>query len=98
MRAIHISSHDGPDAIAVVDVGEPQAGAVLIHVHAAGVTFPEVLQTRGKYQSSPPMPLVPGSEVAGVVRSAPEGSGLAAGGRVCAMPGLGGFSEVVATD
>lgn len=98
MRAIHISSHDGPDAIEVVDVDEPESGSVLIDVHAAGVTFPEVLQTRGRYQISPPMPFVPGSEVAGVVRSAPEGSGLAAGDRVCAMPGLGGFSEVVATD
>ena len=98
MRAIHISSHDGPTALEVVDVPEPDAGAVLIDVHAAGVTFPEVLQTRGKYQISPPLPFVPGSEVAGVVRSAPDGSGFAAGDRVCAFPGLGGFAEVVSAD
>lgn len=98
MRAIHISSHDGPAALEVVDVPEPDAGAVLIDVHAAGVTFPEVLQTRGKYQISPPLPFVPGSEVAGVVRSAPDGSGFAAGDRVCAFPGLGGFAEVVSAD
>src|SRR5690625_7886551 len=98
MRAIHISSHDGPAALEVVDVPEPEPGAVLIDVHASGVTFPEVLQTRGKYQISPPMPFIPGSEVAGVVRSAPEGSGFAAGDRVCAFPGLGGFAEVVSTE
>src|SRR5699024_3182879 len=100
MRAIHIATHDGPDALEVVDVPEPDPGAesVLIDVHATGVTFPEVLQTRGKYQIWPPMPFVPGSEVAGVVRSAPEGSGLSAGDRVCAFPGLGGFAEVVAAD
>ena len=100
MRAIHISSHDGPAALEVVDIPEPeaQAGQVLIDVHASGVTFPEVLQTRGKYQISPPLPFVPGSEIAGVVRSAPEGSGFAAGDRVCAFPGLGGFAGVVATD
>lgn len=99
MRAIHISSHDGPEAIEVVDILEPEAGdSVVIDVHASGVTFPEVLQSRGKYQISPPMPFVPGSEVAGVVRSAPAGSGFAAGDRVCAFPGLGGFAEVVAAD
>lgn len=100
MRAIHISSHDGPAALEVVDIPEPEAGTgrVVIDVHASGVTFPEVLQTRGKYQISPPLPFVPGSEIAGVVRSAPEGSGFAAGDRVCAFPGLGGFAEVVATE
>lgn len=100
MRAVHISSHDGPSALELVDLPEPDPGTdkVLIDVHASGVTFPEVLQTRGKYQVSPPLPFVPGSEVAGVVRSAPEGSGFSAGDRVCAFPGLGGFAEVVATD
>lgn len=98
MRAIHISSHDGPAALEVVDLPEPEPGAVLIDVHASGVTFPEVLQSRGKYQISPPLPFVPGSEVAGVVRSAPEGSGFVAGDRVCAFPGLGGFAEVVSAD
>lgn len=98
MRAIHITSHDGPEIIEVVDVPEPEAGEVLIDVHAAGVTFPDLLQTRGKYQISPPMPFIPGTEVAGVVRSAPEGSGFAAGDRVCAFPGLTGFAEVVSTD
>ena len=46
---------------------------VIVDVHAAGVSFPEVLQTRGEYQFKPPLPFVPGSEVGGVVRSAPEG-------------------------
>lgn len=100
MRAIHISSHDGPAAIELVDLPDPDAGAdkLLIDVHASGVTFPDLLQTRGKYQISPPLPFVPGTEVAGVVRSAPEDSGFSAGDRVCAFPGLTGFAEVVAAD
>ena len=53
-----------------------------------------MLQTRGEYQVKPPVPFVPGSEVAGTVRSAPEGSGLAPGDRVAAFPMLGGFAEV----
>ncbi|MBV9423319.1 MAG: NADPH:quinone oxidoreductase family protein, partial [Solirubrobacterales bacterium] len=67
---------------------------VLVDVRAAGVSFPEVLQSRGQYQLKPPLPFVPGSEVAGVVRSAPEDTGLAPGDRVAAFCGLGGFAEV----
>ena len=52
---------------------------VVVDVKAAAVSFPDVLQTRGLYQYKPDLPFVPGAEVAGVVRSAPEGSGLAPG-------------------
>jgi NADPH:quinone reductase-like Zn-dependent oxidoreductase len=67
---------------------------VVVDVRAAGVAFPEVLQTRGQYQVKPPLPIVPGSEVAGVVRSASNGSGFAPGDRVAAFCMLGGFAEV----
>ena len=70
------------------------AEGVVVDVHAAGVSFPEVLQTRGEYQVKPPLPFVPGSEVAGIVRSAPEGAAVAAGDRVAAFCMLGGFAEV----
>ena len=66
---------------------------VVVEVHAAGVSFPEVLQTRGEYQLKPELPFVPGSEVSGVVVAAPDGSGLAAGDRVAAFCMLGGFAE-----
>lgn len=67
---------------------------VVVEVEAAGVSFPELLQTRGEYQLKPPLPFVPGSEVAGRVRSAPDGSGLSVGERVAAFPMLGGWAEV----
>lgn len=97
MRAVRITSLDGPAAVEFLDVDEP-AGAdlVVIDVHAAGLTFPDVLQTRGLYQMKPALPYTPGSEVAGVVRSAPAGSGFAPGDRVAAFPGLGAFAETVA--
>ena len=98
MRAVQITRLDGPTALEVVDVPEPQAGpgTVLVDVHVAGVTFPEVLQSRGEYQLKPELPFVPGSEVAGTVRSAPDGSALTTGQRVAAFPGLGAYAEVVA--
>lgn len=100
VRAVQISELTGPDAIAVVDVPEPPAAhmftpgeGVLIDVKAAGVSFPEVLQTRGLYQVKPDLPFVPGSEVAGTVISAPAGSGLNEGQRVMAFCVLGGMAE-----
>jgi NADPH:quinone reductase len=101
MRAIQIVEESGPDsALQLVDLPEPEAShmltpgtGVLIDVHAAGVSFPEVLQSRGEYQIKPPLPFVPGSEVAGVVRTAPEDAQVKAGDRVAAFCGLGGFAE-----
>lgn len=95
MRAVRIVSLDGPDALELVeDAPEPSDGdGVVIEVHAAGVSFPEVLESRGEYQVKPPLPFVPGSEVGGVVRSAPEGSSLKEGDRVAGFCMLGGFAE-----
>ena len=102
MRAVQITELSGPrSALAEVQLPDPEpshmmtpGSGVLVDVHAAGVSFPEVLQTRGEYQVKPPLPFVPGSEVGGTVRSAPEGSGLSAGDRVAAFCMLGGFAEV----
>jgi len=102
MQAVQITTLDGPDgALQIVDVPEPEAShmltpgsGVVVDVRAAGVSFPEVLQTRGEYQLKPPLPFVPGSEVGGVVRSAPVGAAVGEGDRVAAFCMLGGFAEV----
>jgi NADPH2:quinone reductase len=97
MRAIQVGELSGPSALRLVDLADPEPAPdqVLIETHAAGVTFPDVLLTRGQYQITPDLPFVPGSEVAGVVRQAPPESGLRPGDRVAAFPGLGGFAELV---
>ena len=97
MRAVQITSLDGPAAVSLADLPEPEAGPgqVLVDVHVAGVSYPEVLQTRGLYQLKPELPFVPGAEVSGVVRTAPEGAHVSVGDRVVAFPGLGGYAEVV---
>lgn len=94
MRAIQITNLNGPDeALDLVDIPEPEAShmltpgsGVLVDVHAAGVSFPEVLQTRGEYQFKPDLPFVPGSEVGGTRRDTGE--------RVAAFCFLGAFAEV----
>jgi NADPH:quinone reductase len=102
MRALQMVELSGPESsLAEADLPEPEpshmltpGSGILVDVHAAGVSFPEVLQSRGLYQVKPPLPFVPGSEVAGTVRTAPEGSGLNEGDRVAACCMLGAFAEV----
>jgi NADPH2:quinone reductase len=103
MRAVQITELKGPsEALELVDLPEPAepshlmtpGSGVIVEVHAAGVSFPEVLQTRGEYQVKPPLPFVPGSEVAGIVRAASDGADVKEGDRVAAFSMLGGFAEV----
>lgn len=95
MRAIQVVTLDGPRSVQLAEVDEPtpDAGQVLIDVHAAGVTFPEVLLSRGMYQIKPPPPFLLGSEVAGVVRSAPDNAPVRAGDRVAVLCWFGGFAD-----
>jgi NADPH2:quinone reductase len=101
MRALILNEFTGPDGVVLADVPPPKAEggrSALIEVHAAGVSFADMLITRGEYQVRPPLPYVPGLEVAGVVRDAPPGSGLAAGQRVAAFMFGGAFAEEAMAD
>src|SRR5205085_11022996 len=101
--ALQITELTGPDsALSLGELPEPEPShmltpgyGVLVEVHCAGVSFPELLQTRGEYQLKPPLPFVPGSEVAGIVRSASDGARVSPGDRVAAFCALGGFAETV---
>ena len=64
-------------------------------VVAAGMSFADLLQTRGQYQMKVPVPYVPGMDAAGVVRSAVSGSGVTAGQRVVVLAPHGCWQEVV---
>ena len=98
MRAARVTRLDGPDAVEVSEVDEPtdpNFQGVVVEVHAAGVAFPDALLTRGLYQYKPNPPFVLGAEIAGVVRSAPDGSQWRSGDRVVGLTMLtGGMAEV----
>src|SRR3990170_3061421 len=100
MRAVQVTRLDGPSAISIEQVPEPTAEGpfgpqVLVDVHAVGISFPDLLLSKGEYQLKPDLPFTLGVDFAGVVRSAPEDSGLAEGQRVAACLGHGGASDVV---
>ena len=71
---------------------EPKKGEVLIEIQAASLNFPDLLIVQNKYQMKPPLPFVPGSEYAGVVRALGEGvTHLKVGQSVACLSGTGGF-------
>ncbi len=95
MRAIRVTRLDGPDAVELAEVDEPSGDGVVVDVYAAGAAFPDALLTRGLYQYRPDPPFVLGAEIAGVVRSAPDGSHVRPGDRVVGLTMLtGGMAEV----
>ena len=98
MRSVQVVRLEGPSGVEVVEADEPSAGAgeVLVEVHALGVSWPDLLQSRGKYQIRPELPFQLGVDLAGTVAEAPVGSGLPVGDRVaCCLP-YGGGADLVA--
>ena len=100
MRAVQVTRLDGPTAVEVRDVPEPTADGpfgpqVLVDVHAVGISFPDLLLSKGEYQLKPELPFTLGVDFAGVVRSAPDGSGFSAGDRVAGCLPHGGAAETV---
>ena len=98
MRSVQVVRLEGPSGVEVVEAAEPVRGEheVLVEVRALGVSWPDLLQSRGEYQIKPDVPFQLGVDFAGVVREAAEGSGFGAGDRVaCCLP-YGGGADLVA--
>src|SRR5262249_1453547 len=80
----------GPEQLTLQDVPDPDvSGAEVVEIRAAGVNFLDVLVRRGHYPQAPPLPTIPGVEVAGET---------AEGQRVIALLPGGGYAERVAVD
>jgi NADPH2:quinone reductase len=96
VRAVQITEWGGPEVMKLVDldVPEPSDDQVLIRVTRAGVNWADTHQTQNSYVAKFELPLIPGTEVAGVVER--DGGGFSAGQRVVAMTGQGGYAEYVA--
>jgi NADPH2:quinone reductase len=96
--AAMVTELNGPDGIEIREVEDPtpEPGQVRIDVEYTGISFPDVLQTRGGYQVRPDLPFTPGWEIAGVVRE--DSGSFRVGDRVAAMPFIGGVAESVVVD
>jgi NADPH2:quinone reductase len=101
MKAVLCKAFGPPESLAIEEVEplKPGKGQVVISVKACGVNFPDALIIQGKYQSKPPFPFTPGSEVSGIVKELGEGVDIfKVGTHVMGFIGMGGFAEEVVAD
>ena len=82
-----MSEYGGPEVLRLVElpVPEPGPGEVLVRVARAGLNFADTHRRTNSYLAKDDLPLVPGSEVAGVREDTGE--------RVVALLGSGGYAE-----
>lgn len=101
MRVVRCNELGPPESLALVEVDSPPLHdhQVRVSVAAAGLNFVDALFVQGLYQIKPPVPFVPGSELAGtVIEVGSAVGGWAIGDRVMANVGLGGYcDEIVLT-
>ncbi len=98
MRAVICDGFDGPQALRVGEMPEPElsAGKVLIEVHAASISFMDCLLVSGKYQMKPATPFVPGTDGAGIVRAVGSGvTRVKPGDRVAGSDWIGAYAELM---
>jgi NADPH:quinone reductase-like Zn-dependent oxidoreductase len=90
MRAVVVPRHGGPEVLEVATRPRPVPGPgeVLLHVRAAGVNHLDTFVRRGMPGITLPLPMIPGSDAAGVVAATGHGvSGVKEGDRVFVSPG-----------
>src|ERR1044071_4151455 len=95
MRAVQVVTPPAPADLETREVDEPSPGPddVLIEVHRVGISFPDLLLSRGEYQLKPDPPFSLGVDVAGTVIRV---KGFEPGQRVAAVFAYGGAQESAA--
>ncbi len=75
MRAVLVHAPGGPDVLELQDIPTPQPGPGQARVRALaiGVGRPDALIRTGVYKWMPPLPAIPGNEMAGVVDAVGDG-------------------------
>ncbi|MCP1475758.1 NADPH2:quinone reductase [Pseudomonas sp. EB276 TE3739] len=100
MKAMILKSFGGPDSFELSDVTKPvpQAGQVLVRVHATSINPLDYQVRRGDYPDLVPLPAITGHDVSGVVEAVGPGvSAFAPGDEVWYTPqifdGQGSYAE-----
>lgn len=99
MRHVAVAAPGGAEVMQIVTgpVPETRPNEVLIHVQAAGVNRPDVVQRQGLYPPPPDASPLLGLEVAGaVVATGVDVTAVRPGDRVCALANGGGYAEYCA--
>jgi NADPH2:quinone reductase len=98
-RAIIADRFGPPEAYSIreYDPPAPGNGQLRIRMKAIGVSYVDVLTADGKYQVTPPLPFIPGSECAGIVEAVGEGVTHVGVGDAVVGSSFGGIFADVAT-
>lgn len=94
MHAIQVKRHGGPEVLEYVEVEtpRPKSGEALVRLEAIGVNFVDVYYCTGLYKLE--LPLIPGSEGAGVVEDVGPGvTEVRKGDRVAWAMVVGSYAE-----
>jgi NADPH2:quinone reductase len=75
MKLIQVQKPGPPGVMQLLDVPvpEPKPGEVLIRARAIGVGMPDCLIRAGTYSWMPPLPVTPGTELAGIIEKVGAG-------------------------
>ena len=98
MKAIRCKELGGPDKLVFEEVALKELGPkeVLVDIKACSVNFPDTLIIQGMYQMKPPVPFIPGSDIAGVITEVgSEVKHLIVGDSVFGLVPIGGYAEQV---
>ena len=70
MKAVFCETLDGPDALRLREIDEPQVtqdDEVKVAIKARGLSYTDILMSKGEYQVKPPLPFIVGGEGAGTI-------------------------------
>jgi NADPH2:quinone reductase len=92
MKAIRVEEFGGPEVMKLIEVPMPQpdAGQVLVQMHAAGVNPVETYIRAGTYPRKPALPFTPGNDGAGVIEQTGPDVKLQPGDRVYTAGSISG--------
>jgi NADPH2:quinone reductase len=93
MKAIRVEQFGEPEVMKLVEVPQPrpEAGQVLVRMHAAGVNPVETYIRAGTYPRKPALPFTPGNDGAGVIEQVGDASnGFKPGDRVYTAGSISG--------
>lgn len=100
MRSYRVHTFGEPLSLYMEEIDDLAPGDqdVLVDVMATGLNFPDVLVVQGKYQILPPVPFIPGKDLAGIVKAVgSEVKGIKPGDRVMSQIEFGAFAEQAIT-
>lgn len=93
-KAWQINETKSPPRLNEIFLADPGLDEALVRITATGLNFADLLMIDGTYQDTPPLPFVPGMELAGVIEAVGDGvENMKPGDRIMAVPGSGALAE-----